>query len=89
MPGDDNDAVFRSRELGNDVAHRKLACRCIGGEKIVGDLNSLQMSVDVRFELPVILAADGAGTERGHFARVLHGSRRIDRRQRPRTRGRH
>src|SRR5713226_2766016 len=83
MAGDNDDPVFRSGKLGDDVMDGKLSFGRVGGEGVVLDLVAFEMGEQIVFDLLVICAADGTGAERYDVFHVLEGAGGIN--CRPRT----
>ena len=83
MAGDDDDAVFLARKLGNDVAYGIRAGGGLGGEGVVGNRNVSggQLLLDIGFEFMVRGTADRARTETYGFADILHGAFAVDARR--------
>src|SRR6267154_1189721 len=77
MAGDDDDALFRSREFGDDVMNGKLPLGRVGGECILFDSVVLEMGKDVVFNFLVIGAATGPRPEGDYLFHILHCARAV------------
>src|SRR6202140_666780 len=83
VTGNDDDAVFCARMLGDDVVHRKLAFWSVGGEGVVLDLISLQVRDDVLLDLLVTRAAHRTRAKLHNVLHILHRAIAVERGRRP------
>ena len=77
MTSNDDDAVFCSGKLGDDVVDGKLAFGRVGGEDVVFDYVALKVGEDVVLYFFVIRTAEGARAEGYDFFHILHCARAV------------
>src|SRR5260370_40329961 len=83
MTGNYNDALFRSRKLGDDVMDGELALGRVSCECILFDCVVLEMGEDVVFNFFVIGAAKRTRAEGYDLFYILHSSGTVDRERGP------
>ena len=78
MARNNDDAVFGSGKLGDNIMDGKLAFGRVGGERVVLDLIAFEMGEDVVLDLLVICAAQRPRAKGNDVFDVLHGACAVD-----------